>query len=419
MSIHISHLLQSKRVLLLQGPMGGFFSKFSQWLNDQGIQSFKVNFNGGDAYFSKGIDLSFSYTGAPEEFSTWIGNFIENHDIDAIVCFGDCRYYHQVAKKVSVKKSIRFFAFEEGYIRPNYVTFEENGVNFYSNFLSHLKLDQNIHTEKNTDLLDVNASFNTMVWSSILYYFFMLLYTFKYPQYKHHRLMGVWTEAYYWCWSGIRRLKNALLEKAKFEKFIEQHKFEYFVFALQVHNDFQIRTHSDLRCVKKYIEVVIKNFAQHANQSHHLVLKHHPMDRGYRHYGSEIKRLARQYGIEGRVHYFCDIHLPTLLKNSVGFVAVNSTTGIQALYHDVPVKVLGHALYNLPKLTNQHKLADFWQYPGVVDSAYFNKFREELIHYSQLNGSFYGDSPWMSQAGKLSRVSRPIIVKGKLVKSKF
>lgn len=397
MSVHIDHLLLSKKVLLLQGPLGGFFSKFSKWLNDQGIQSFKVNFNGGDAFFSKDIDLSFSYTGAPENFSFWVENFIENHDIDAIVCFGDCRYYHQVAKKMSVKKGIRFFAFEEGYIRPNYVTFEENGVNFYSNFLVHLKLNQDISTLKQKEILDVKTSFKKMVWCAILYYSFMWFHTFKYPQYKHHRLMSVWKEVYYWCWSGVRRLKNALLEKTAFDRFIEQHKFEYFVFALQVHNDFQIRTHSDLRCVKKYIEVVIKNFAQHANKYHHLVLKHHPMDRGYRHYGREIERLAHQYGIKGRVHYFCDIHLPTLLKNSVGFVTVNSTTGIQALYHDVPVKVLGNALYNLPELTNQHKLAHFWQHPGAVDSVYFNKFRQELISYSQLNGSFYGDSPWMKQ----------------------
>lgn len=397
-SVHIDSLLLSKRVLLLQGPIGNFFSKFSQWLEGYGIQCFKVNFNGGDAFFSKDIDLCFSYTGAPEDFSNWVGNFIKNHDIDAIVCFGDCRYYHQVTKKISLENRIKFFAFEEGYIRPNYVTFEENGVNFYSNFLTHLKLNRSINSEKTSDVLDVNSSFKKMVWWSILYYFFMLLYTFKYSKYKHHRLMGVWAEVYYWCQSGFRRVKNSLFETSMFEKFIDRHKFEYFVFALQVHNDFQIRTHSDLRCVKKYIEVVIESFAQHANQHHHLVLKHHPMDRGYRHYGNEIKKLAREHGMDGRVHYFCDIHLPTLLKNSIGFVTVNSTTGIQALFHDVPVKVLGHALYNLPKLTNQHKLALFWRNPGVVDSVYFNKFREELVQYSQLNGSFYGDIHWMKDS---------------------
>lgn len=397
MSVHIDSLLLSRRVLLLQGPLGSFFSQFAQWLDDNGIQCYKVNFNGGDAFFSKNINLSFAFTGAPEDFSDWVDKFISNHDIDAVVCFGDCRYYHQVAKKVSVDRSVKFFAFEEGYIRPNFVTFEENGVNFFSNFLAHLKSSQDLESIHHTEVLEVNTSFKKMVCCAILYYLFMWLCTFKYSKYKHHRLMSVWTEIYYWCWSGFRRVKNSLLEKKKFEKFIKHYKFQYFVFALQVHNDFQIRTHSDLRCVKKYIQMVIENFANNANEHHHLVLKHHPMDRGYRHYGSEIQRLTHEYGLDGRVHYFCDIHLPTLLKNSIGFVTVNSTTGIQALYHDVPVKVLGHALYNLPKLTNQHKLAQFWQHTGAVDSIYFKKFRDELVDYSQLNGSFYGDSPWMKQ----------------------
>lgn len=414
MSVHLDSLLLSKRVLLLQGPLGGFFSKFSQWLNHQGLQCFKVNFNGGDEFFSKDMHLSFSYKGEPENFSTWVGNFIESHDIGAIVCFGDCRYYHQVAKKISIQKGIKFFAFEEGYIRPNYVTFEENGVNFYSNFLVHLKLKQDVSEIHKADTLEVNTSFKKMVWCSILYYFFMWLYTFKYPKYMHHRMMGVWTEIYYWCWSGFRRIKNAFVEKSKFESFMQQHKFEYFVFALQVHNDFQIRTHSHLRCVQKYIETVVESFAQHANPHHHLVLKHHPMDRGYRHYGKLIKKLADQHGVTGRVHYFCDIHLPSLLKNSIGFVTVNSTTGIQALYHDVPVKVLGHALYNLPKLTNQHKLSYFWRHPGVVDSNYFKKFRQELVEYSQLNGSFYGDSPWMQKSQfnkKMNITDTKIVIK--------
>jgi capsular polysaccharide export protein len=140
---------------------------------------------------------------------------------------------------------------------------------------------------------------------------------------------------------------------------------------------------------------VIKYFSQYAEPEQHLVFKHHPMDRGYRHYGALLDILVEHFALKGRVHYFCDIHLPTLLKHSLGMVTVNSTTVIQALYHKIPVKVLGNALYNLPRLTNQHRLDQFWTRPGVVDHAYFLQFRHNLIAYSQLNGSFYGSSPWM------------------------
>jgi capsular polysaccharide export protein len=133
-------------------------------------------------------------------------------------------------------------------------------------------------------------------------------------------------------------IQNYLVEPKYFDSFIQQHDKNYFTFTLQVHNDSQVRVHSDYHDVRDCIEEVITSFAQHAEQKHHLVLKHHPMDRGYRHYGQLIQDLSRKFGVENRVHYFCDVHLPTLLKHSLGLVTINSTTGIQALYHHVPVK---------------------------------------------------------------------------------
>lgn len=394
MSVHVNSLLLSERVLLLQGPMGDFFSRFSMWLKENEIQCFKVNFNGGDQFFSRSFEHHFDFTGSYAEFSPWIEHLLVTQQIDAIVCFGDCRKYHQMAKNVAAKNKVKFFAFEEGYIRPNYITFEQDGVNFFSNFLDHLKQHNKTKKKEREEILDTQNSYSTMVISAMLYYFFMLIFAWKYPHYKHHRQMSVWTEIYYWMWSGLRRIKNKCIEPQRFDAFIRKNKKRYFVFALQVHNDFQIRTHSELKCMKKYIQMVIEDFSLHSDPYHHLVLKHHPMDRGYRNYECYVRQLAKKYGVQGRIHYFCDIHLPTLLKNSLGFVAVNSTTGIQALYHQIPVKVLGYALYNLPKLTNQRPLAKFWRNPGKVDHVYFERFREELINYSQLNGSFYGMSPW-------------------------
>ena len=137
------------------------------------------------------------------------------------------------------------------------------------------------------------------------------------------------------------------------------------------------------------------SFAQHADQQQHLVLKHHPMDRGYRHYGQLIRNLSRKLGVENRVHYFCDIHLPTLLKHSLGLVTINSTTGIQALYHHIPVKTLGRSIYDLPSLTVQTDLDQFWFNPVPPDESYFHLFREKLIEITQLNGAYYGKHFWM------------------------
>jgi capsular polysaccharide export protein len=395
MSVHVNSLLLSERVLLLQGPIGGFFYQFSEWLKMNEIQCFKVNLNGGDQFDSRHFEHSFNFTGPYADFSLWIESLIVTQEIDAVVCFGDCRKYHQTAKKVAAKNRIKFFAFEEGYIRPNYITFEQDGVNFFSNFLTHLQNKPIKNQDQDQELKETHNQFSLMVVQVILYYFFMFILSMKYRHYQHHRQMGVWAELYHWIWAGVRRVKNSLIEPRSFYRFIEEYQGRYFVFALQVHNDFQIRTHSEYKCMKKYIEMVIEDFALNAEQRHHLALKHHPMDRGYRNYSKLIQQLCKKHGVEGRVHYFCDIHLPTLIKHSIGFITVNSTTGIQALYHRIPVKVLGFALYNLPKLTNQRPLSKFWRNTGKVDFVYFQNFREKLVEYSQLNGAFYGESPWM------------------------
>lgn len=395
MSKHIDKLLLSERVLLLQGPMGDFFYRFAKWLHSKNIECYKINFNGGDRFFYKSDINVFDYQQCLSNFKNWLEAFLIEYDIDSIVCFGDCRKYHKLAKVVAKNNDINFFAFEEGYIRPNYITFEQDGVNFFSNFINHL---DNNDLKNRKDLIhninDVENSYSKMVKSVITYYIFWVLFSFKYPDYEHHRGISPIRELGYWILSGLRSIKNKLFEENKFNYFIQQHSKKYFIFALQVHNDSQIKIHSDLKSVEKYIALVLENFSYHADPSMHLVLKHHPMDRGYRNYSKLINQYAKQFKIEGRVHYFCDIHFPTLLKHSLGLVTVNSTTGIQALYHNVPVKVLGQALYNLPKLTNQYALSKFWKNPGKVDAHYFNYFRKELILYSQLNGSFYGISPW-------------------------
>lgn len=405
MTRHISELLGSQRVLLLQGPMGDFFALFATWLKSHDIDVFKINFNGGDHYFYRHQSNVFDYTGYLDDFAVWLKNFLSKHQIDAVVCFGDCRKYHRIAKKVLAQTSIQFFAFEEGYIRPDYITFEKDGVNSFSNF-NYLNHHQHITVQPL--LLEqqvVHHRYSKMVCSAILYYCFTVLGWARYRYYQHHRGLSAWQELGYALISMWRRQKNALFEPHRFQAFIQQYHKQYYVFTLQVHNDSQIRVHSRLGSVEKYIEQVIESFSLYASAEQHLLFKHHPMDRGYRHYAVLLQQLSKRFGVTGRIHYFCDIHLPTLFKHSLGMVTVNSTTVIQALYHQIPVKILGEALYNIPGLSYQGSLDQFWQNPGEVDHAYFLEFRQKLIAYSQLNGSFYGASPWMQHYYQKIKVS--------------
>ena len=50
---------------------------------------------------------------------------------------------------------------------------------------------------------------------------------------------------------------------------------------------------------------------------------------------------------------------------------------------------------DIPKLTDQKPIDDFWQQPKGPDNEFYLRFREYLIEQTQINGAFYGRSPWM------------------------
>lgn len=384
-------LLSSQQVLLLQGPMGRFFAQLATWLRVQKIAVHKVNFNGGDQLFYPSKSAT-NFRGKLPEFADWLTHHLQALNIDTVVCFGDCRLYHLRARVVCEQLGIRFLVFEEGYFRPDYITLECDGVNANS------RLDwQQIpsHVAEHDHAQPTHASFSLMVWSACMYYLaWMLLYPL-YPHYQHHRLLTPFQEIVAWLRALRRRITNTLFDRRK-QKHIHQHlENQYFIVALQVHNDSQVRVHSDYADVTDFLVETMHSFAQHAPAAQHLVIKHHPMDRGYRSYRRLIQKTAKQLGIQARVLYVCDVHLPSLIKGSLGLVTINSTTGLQALFHGKPVIALGRAIYDQPRLTFQGQLDDFWQMPLPVDHDYYWQFREFLIHHSQLNGSFYGVSPWM------------------------
>ncbi len=393
MSLPVDELLSARKVLLLQGPMGSFFQQLSGWLESYAIECYKVNFNAGDWFFYHGSN-TFNYYGRLSHFRNWLKDHLLELNIDAVVCFGDCRFYHVEAKILAQELGINFFVFEEGYIRPNYITLERGGVNDYSDVKQRfLSLTNELPLPDRPT--PVNSNYRLLVQSALTYYIMWALFFWLFPFYRHHRLIHPLAEVFCWLRSLVRRAINFHIEPHRFLDIIKKYDKHYFVVALQVHNDSQVRVHSDYHDVKEFIVEVLTSFANHAPSHKHLVLKHHPMDRGYRHYGYLIRKHALTLGVSDRVHYVCDVHLPTLLKHSVALITINSTTGLQALFHDRPVKTMGRAIYNLPRLTYQGTLDQFWGNPGRVNRLAYRRFRHTLVHYSQLNGSYYGLSPWM------------------------
>lgn len=405
-----------KRVLFLQGPVGPFFWNLSKDMRSKGAEVYKFNFNAGDWIFFRAGASSFK--GSLAEWPDVLEKFIKEKSIDVIILFGDCRPVHACVRGLAQELGCAVGVFEEGYLRPDYVTFEPVGVNGNSEFSQSLApwlvqqaLSNNSNNKINKDQIKKesnsipvgNTYWHAAVWG-MLYFFVSWFSQWFWNNTLHHRQMSVLDAPFWWLSYG-RKLWYKIKEKGIEEKLCGDLRSRFFLIPLQVHNDSQITVHSDFDSVCNFADYVMRSFSKALVEEQKkilpkdgisisdtvLVFKHHPMDRGHRNYGKALKLLTRRYGLEGKIIYIHDQHLPALLKATRGVVLVNSTVGLSALQHGAPVKVCGTALYDMPGLTFQGRLRDFWHMSEQAnpDAEELKRFKQALIRRTQLNGSFY------------------------------
>lgn len=391
-------LLACRRVLLLQGPMGPFFSRLAQRLRGHGAKVWKVNFNAGDdLFYAEGDVVRFRETEA--QWPARLGELVRTLHIDAIVLFGQTRVWHAEASAVAQHLGLALFVFEEGYVRPDYITLELGGVNAYSTISQDAAFYRQLPpTDAVPPPLPTGQRFRHVMRVAMRYSWATWRGRRQYPNYRHHRDLSPLTEGPRWWRGAARKWWYRFADQGHARWLVEPatHK-QYYLVPLQVHNDSQILHHSGFGDVVSFIETVLQSFARHAPPGTTLVIKHHPLDRPYNDYAALLRRRAAALGLTGRVRYVHDLHLPTLIKGALGVVTVNSTTGLQALYHGTPVITLGESLYALPGLVFQGPLDAFWADPGTVDDDLFQRFRTHLIRQTQLNGSFYGACPALDE----------------------
>ena len=386
--------LQGKNILFLQGPMGNFFKKIDKSFRKKGATTYKIGFNKGDEFYAS----KSNYTAFKDTHKKW-GDFIEDflleNKIDKIFLFGDCRFYQSIARGVADNLGIEVYVFEEGYVRPHYITLEKYGVNGYSLlpkeaiFYSQLPL-------KKIEICPIHAktSKSKMIKSAIIYYAISNLFSKQYPYYIHHREFSAMKEFFYGVRDMLRKSIYFFTER-NFSEIIQQNlSKKYYFVPLQTHNDFQILKHSNYKSIEKFIIEVLESFSVYAPKNTTIIFKHHPVDRGRKNYNQFIEEQARLLNIETRVFSIHDVHLPTCIKHAKATITVNSTVGLTSVGYGIPTFVMGNAVYDIEGLTNKGKSLDtFWDDYEKPDEVLFRKFRDYLIETTQLNGSFYGIIP--------------------------
>ncbi|WP_354686593.1 capsular biosynthesis protein [Cupriavidus necator] len=384
----LHQLARYQHVLLLQGPNGPFFARLRNYLELAGRRVSKVNFNGGDDFFYRRGAIE-RFTQPMPAWEAFLRKLLVEQRIDAIVVFGSSRRHHRIAARLAKELEIAFWVFEEGYVRPDYITLEEGGVNADSP-IAAWELDSVPAVPRPAQKRHFTHAFAKMAWYSFLYFGGGITRRMTYPHYRHHKPFG-FHEIALWLRAAYRKHRYRAQEREIKARLLADNHPPFFLVALQVYNDSQIRVHSPWRRIEDFIEWTIYSFANNAPADCLLVIKHHPMDRGHTNYERAIADCAARFGATDRVVYIHDAHLPSLLHRCSGLITVNSTTGLQALYHRVPVIALGRCFYAKPGITYQGSLDRFWSECPPVDTRAFTRFRNGLIHGSQVNSSFYAD----------------------------
>ncbi len=373
--------------MFLQGPGGSFFNDLSRELETTGIRTSRINVCAGDWMLWRRNNAR-NFRGRFGDWTQFLTQYIGDERVTDIILFSDSRPYHRVAKQVAERQGINLFAFENGYLRPDWITLELGGVNGNSRFPRTRAGVEAAPGPQVPSYEPMKRPTRLGLYShDVVFHFANTLLAPLFPRYKRHRQTLPVIELVGWAkkwltWPAKKRqslrIINELLASEK----------PFFLYALQLEHDFQLIEHSPFSSIRQATQRVVASFAEKAPEESVLLVKNHPLDNEVINRKREVMDIAKQHGVADRV-FFVDIGPnPELLDNSAGMVTVNSTMGTSALLHGLPVCVLGKSVYDVDGLTHQLGLDTFWQHPTKPDQALYHHFRNALIAACQLHGRF-------------------------------
>ncbi len=384
---------ETKRVFLfLQGPHGPFYNALGKMLRAAGCKVWRVGFNAGDRAFWFNPASYIPYQGSPEDWPQTVETLFDDHQVTDIVLYGDTRPIHAQAVAHAKARSIQVHVFEEGYMRPYWVTYERGGSNGNSKLMQMSISDM----QQALELSDMEAPLPPSHWGDMrqhvfygaLYHWFVMFRNGAYRKFKPHRSIPV-TKEFKLYLQRLLLMPILAAQRRIATLRIRNGGFPYHLALLQLEHDSSFQKHSPFSTMSDFLSEIIEGFASGAPRHHHLVVKAHPLEDGRVPLRREVRRLARENGIYDRVHYVRGGKLAQLLNEARTAVTVNSTAGQQVLWRGIPLKVFGHAVYAKPEFVSPQALPDFFAAASRPDNRAYKDYRRYLLETSQLPGGFY------------------------------
>ncbi len=382
----------SRMFLFLQGPHGPFFGALARALLRTGAGVWRVGFNAGDGAFWPKAAAYIPYRGALQDWPKAVETLFAERGITDIVLYGDTRPVHAMAIAAARRRGITVHVFEEGYMRPYWVTYEREGSNGHSRLMRLTVKDmQAALARAGLDTPLPPAHWGDMrhhMFYGALYHWFVMFRNQGYRNFRPHRALNVRQEFRL----HLRRLLllpiHALDRRIATWR-IRRGSYPYHLALLQLEHDSSFQAHSPFSSMTDFLDEIITGFASGAPMHHHLVIKAHPLEDDRTPLRQYLRQLAHAHGLQGRVHFMRGGKLAPLLDDARSAVTVNSTAGQQVLWRGLPLRVFGAAVYDKPELVSRQPLAEFFANPYRPDIGAYKDFRQFLLQTSQIPGGFY------------------------------
>ena len=383
---------ENRRFLFLQGPHGWFFNRLARMLRASGARVWRVGFNPGDALFWRDKAQYIPFDQPPDSWGDFLRDCLQRHDITDIALYGDVRPIHAEAIAIARKAGITVHIFEEGYLRPYWITYERDGSNGHS-ALMDISVPQMRRALKKyeLELPDPPAHWGDMrqhIFYGAIYHFCVMALNRRYRHFRPHRDLTVAQEFKLY----LRRLwlmpLHSLQRRVTTWR-VRNGGFPYHLVLLQLEHDSSFRAHGPFDSQTEFLQLVFEGFARGAAPHHHLVIKAHPLEDDRAPLRQTIAELTERHRLQGRVHYLRGGKLAALLNHARSAVTVNSTAAQQVLWRGTPLKIFGRAVYDKPEFVSKQPMDDFFARPKRPDARAYRDYRHFLLETSQVPGGYY------------------------------
>src|SRR5712692_5642020 len=194
-----------RSLLFLQGPISSFFDRLGRALIARGHRVHRVNLHFGDQLFWRLPATDFR--GHFADWRGFVAGMLDRYQITDLVLHGDRRPYHIVAAEEARARGIAVIVTDLGYVRPDWITLEYDGMTTYSRFPRDPAAIRALAAELPEPAQGprFHTPFCLIASRDVAYNLGLVLGRPFFPHYRYHSIVHPFAEYAGWLWSRAKR----------------------------------------------------------------------------------------------------------------------------------------------------------------------------------------------------------------------